>query len=164
VIVGGRVDAEIAAKYLAEKRISPDDYKAALAAVERVNGAMQAGKLLPRNRLEGIRLALSETDDWKPFKIFVDRIQAAGAEIGKIYLGKVVRLVEFGAFLEILPGVEGRLPIIEVAEDRIRDIRDALKIGEQILVKVISVKGDKVGLSRKAVLRDQRASADLESG
>ncbi len=51
----------------------------------------------------------------------------------------------------------GSLHISEVAEHRIRDVRDELKVGDQLLVKVISVEGNKVRLSRKAVLRDQRA-------
>jgi len=80
----------------------------------------------------------------------------AVAEIGKTYLGKVVRLVEFGAFVEIIPGTDGLLHISEVAEHRIRDIRDELKEGDQVLVKVINVEGNKIKLSRKAVLREQR--------
>ncbi|OFW24312.1 MAG: polyribonucleotide nucleotidyltransferase [Acidobacteria bacterium RIFCSPLOWO2_02_FULL_59_13] len=80
----------------------------------------------------------------------------AVAELGKIYLGKVVRLVEFGAFVEIFPGTDGLLHISEVAEHRIRNIRDELKEGDQVLVKVILIEGNKVKLSRKAVLREQR--------
>jgi len=71
-------------------------------------------------------------------------------------LGKVVRLVEFGAFVEIIPGTDGLLHISEVAEHRIRNIRDELKEGDQVLVKVITVEGNKIKLSRKAVLREQR--------
>jgi polyribonucleotide nucleotidyltransferase len=81
----------------------------------------------------------------------------AEAELGKTYLGKVVRLADFGAFVEIFPGTDGLLHISEVAEHRIRDIRDELKEGDQLLVKVISIDGNKIRLSRKAVLRDQRA-------
>ncbi len=83
----------------------------------------------------------------------------AEAEIGKTYLGKVVRLADFGAFVEIFPGTDGLLHISEVAEHRIKDIRQELKEGDQILVKVISIEGNKVRLSRKAVLRDQRAKS-----
>jgi polyribonucleotide nucleotidyltransferase len=83
----------------------------------------------------------------------------AEAELGKTYLGKVVRLADFGAFVEIFPGTDGLLHISEVAEHRIRDIRDELKEGDQLLVKVISIEGNKVRLSRKAVLRDQRHKA-----
>ena len=80
----------------------------------------------------------------------------ATAEVGKIYLGKVVRLVEFGAFVEIFPGTDGLLHISEIAENRIRDVRDELKEGDQILVKVLALEGNKIKLSRKAVLKEQR--------
>jgi polyribonucleotide nucleotidyltransferase len=80
----------------------------------------------------------------------------ASAEVGKTYLGKVVRLVDFGAFVEIFPGTDGLLHISEIAENRIRDVRDELKEGDQILVKVLALEGNKIKLSRKAVLREQR--------
>ena len=80
----------------------------------------------------------------------------ASAEIGKTYLGKVVRLAEFGAFVEIFPGTDGLLHISEIAEQRIRDVRDELKLGDQVLVKVLAIEGNKIRLSRKAVLREQR--------
>ena len=79
--------------------------------------------------------------------------------MGKTYLGKVVRLADFGAFVEIFPGTDGLLHISEVAEHRIRDIRDELKEGDQLLVKVIAIEGNKIRLSRKAVLREQKAKA-----
>ena len=69
-------------------------------------------------------------------------------------------MADFGAFVEIFPGTDGLLHISEVAEHRIKDIRDELKMGDQLLVKVIAVEGNKVRLSRKAVLRDQRAKGD----
>ena len=99
--------------------------------------------------------ATDEPSASKALKMIRDLL--AEAEIGKTYLGKVVRLADFGAFVEIFPGTDGLLHISEVAEHRIRDIRDELKMGDQILVKVISVEGNKIRLSRKAVLRDQRA-------
>src|SRR5690348_1645786 len=63
----------------------------------------------------------------------------ATAEVGKTYLGKVSRLADFGAFVEIIPGTDGLLHISEVAEHRIKDIRDELKEGDQVLVKVLSI-------------------------
>jgi polyribonucleotide nucleotidyltransferase len=81
----------------------------------------------------------------------------ATPEIGKTYLGKVVRLADFGAFVEILPGTDGLLHISEVAEHRIKDVRDELNEGDQILVKVLSVEGNRIRLSRKAILKEQRA-------
>jgi polyribonucleotide nucleotidyltransferase len=80
----------------------------------------------------------------------------AVAEVGKTYLGKVVRLVDFGAFVEIFPGTDGLLHISEIAENRVREVRDELKEGDQILVKVLAIEGNKIKLSRKAVLREQR--------
>ena len=81
----------------------------------------------------------------------------ATAEVGKTYLGKVTRLADFGAFVEILPGTDGLLHISEVAEHRIADVRDELKEGDQVLVKVLAVEGNRIKLSRKAILKEQRA-------
>src|SRR5437762_2575725 len=81
----------------------------------------------------------------------------ASAEVGKTYLGKVVRLADFGAFVEIFPGTDGLLHISEVAEHRIKDVRDELKEGDQVLVKVLAVEGNRIRLSRKAILKEQRA-------
>jgi polyribonucleotide nucleotidyltransferase len=81
----------------------------------------------------------------------------ATAEVGKTYLGKVSRLADFGAFVEIIPGTDGLLHISEVAEHRIKDIRDELKEGDQVLVKVLSIEGNRIRLSRKAILKEQRA-------
>jgi len=81
----------------------------------------------------------------------------ASAEVGKTYLGKVTRLADFGAFVEIIPGTEGLLHISEVAEHRIKDVRDELKEGDQVLVKVLAVEGNRIRLSRKAILKEQRA-------
>ena len=88
----------------------------------------------------------------------------ATAEVGKTYLGKVVRLAEFGAFVEIFPGTDGLLHISEIAEQRIRDVRDELKLGDQVLVKVLSIEGNKIRLSRKALLREQRDKQRRETG
>jgi polyribonucleotide nucleotidyltransferase len=81
----------------------------------------------------------------------------ASAEVGKTYLGKVTRLADFGAFVEIIPGTDGLLHISEVAEHRIKDVRDELKEGDQVLVKVLAVEGNRIRLSRKAILKEQRA-------
>src|SRR6202521_1050769 len=81
----------------------------------------------------------------------------ATAEVGKTYLGTVTRLADFGAFVEIIPGTDGLLHISEVAEHRIADVRDELKEGDQVLVKVLAVEGNRIRLSRKAILKEQRA-------
>lgn len=82
-------------------------------------------------------------------------------EIGKIYLGKVVRLAEFGAFVEIFPGTDGLLHVSEIAEHRVKEVKDELREGDQILVKVLAIEGNRIKLSRKAVLREQRAKLGL---
>ena len=105
--------------------------------------------------------AVDEASAAKALKIIKDMM--AEAELHKTYLGKVVRLADFGAFVEIFPGTDGLLHISEVAEHRIRDIRDELKEGDQLLVKVISIDGNKIRLSRKAVLREQREKAGKEN-
>ncbi|MBV9498863.1 MAG: polyribonucleotide nucleotidyltransferase [Acidobacteriaceae bacterium] len=91
---------------------------------------------------------------------------AAVAEVGKTYLGKVVRIADFGAFVEIFPGTDGLLHISEISESRIKNVRDELKEGDQILVKVLALEGNKIKLSRKAILKEQReklkASAEKE--
>ncbi len=83
----------------------------------------------------------------------------AEAEVGKLYMGKIKRIVDFGAFVEIFPGTEGLLHISQISDRRIAKVTDVLKEGEEILVKVIEI--DKMGrirLSRKEALKD-RASA-----
>jgi polyribonucleotide nucleotidyltransferase len=82
-------------------------------------------------------------------------------EVGKTYLGKVVRLAEFGAFVEIFPGTDGLLHVSEIAEHRVKEVKDELREGDQVLVKVLAIEGNRVKLSRKAVLREQRAKLGL---
>ena len=83
----------------------------------------------------------------------------ASPEVGKTYLGKVTRIVDFGAFVEIFPGTEGLLHISEIAQHRIRQVRDELKLDDQILVKCLALEGNKIRLSRRAVLSEQRGKA-----
>ena len=82
-------------------------------------------------------------------------------EVGKTYLGKVVRIAEFGAFVEIFPGTDGLLHVSEIAEHRVKEVKDELREGDQILVKVLAIEGNRIKLSRKAVLREQRAKLGL---
>jgi polyribonucleotide nucleotidyltransferase len=85
-------------------------------------------------------------------------------EVGKTYLGKVVRLAEFGAFVEIIPGTDGLLHISEIAEHRVKEVKDELKEGDQVLVKVLGIEGNRIKLSRKAILREQRAKMAPQGG
>ncbi len=84
-------------------------------------------------------------------------------ELDRIYLGKVKKIVEFGAFVEVIPNTEGLLHISQIAESRIRSVQDVLTEGDEVLVKVIEIDGNgKMRLSRKMALRDQPALADKE--
>jgi len=84
-------------------------------------------------------------------------------ELDRIYLGKVKKIVEFGAFVEVIPNTEGLLHISQIAESRIRSVQDVLTEGDEVLVKVIEIDGSgKMRLSRKMALRDQPALADKE--
>jgi polyribonucleotide nucleotidyltransferase len=89
---------------------------------------------------------------------------AAVAEVGKTYLGKVVRIVDFGAFVEIFPGTDGLLHISEISENRVKNVRDELNEGDQIMVKVLALEGNKIKLSRKAILREQREKLGKTDG
>jgi len=83
----------------------------------------------------------------------------ATAEIGKNYMGKVKKVVDFGAFVEILPRTEGLLHISEISEEHIRDIRTEVRMGDKILVKVLNVDDQgKIRLSRRAVLQEEGGS------
>jgi polyribonucleotide nucleotidyltransferase len=82
----------------------------------------------------------------------------ATPELNKTYMGKVQRITDFGAFVEIMPGTDGLLHVSEIANHRVKDVRDELKEGQQILVKVINIDPTgKIRLSRKALLTDEPA-------
>jgi polyribonucleotide nucleotidyltransferase len=84
----------------------------------------------------------------------------ATAELNKTYLGKVQRITDFGAFVEIMAGTDGLLHVSEIAHHRVKDVRDELKEGQQVLVKVINIDPTgKIRLSRKALLTPEEGSA-----
>ncbi|HEX8637535.1 MAG TPA: polyribonucleotide nucleotidyltransferase, partial [Pyrinomonadaceae bacterium] len=105
---------------------------------------------------------LIATADGDAAQAAVERIKAitAEAEIGETYMGTVNRIVDFGAFVEIFPNVEGLLHISEISDRRVRDVRDELKEGQQIMVKCIGKEGNKIKLSRKAVLQAETEQAE----
>ena len=87
----------------------------------------------------------------------------ATPELNKTYLGKVQRITDFGAFVEIMPGTDGLLHVSEIANHRVKDVRDELKEGEQVLVKVINIDPTgKIRLSRKALLQEEATTAKRE--
>jgi len=82
----------------------------------------------------------------------------ATPELNKTYMGKVQRITDFGAFVEIMPGVDGLLHVSEIAHYRVKEVRDELKEGEQVMVKVINIDpSGKIRLSRKALLQPPSA-------
>lgn len=98
------------------------------------------------------------SSDGASMKLAVEKIEAitAEAEVGRIYAGKVRKIVDFGAFVEIMPGTDGLLHISQIAEERIRDVRDVLKEGEEVRVKVLEVdRSGKIRLSRKEAMADE---------
>jgi polyribonucleotide nucleotidyltransferase len=102
------------------------------------------------------RVAIASVDENAARKaVAIIEELTATAELNKTYLGKVVRVVEFGAFVEILPGTDGLLHVSEMAMHRVNDVRSEVKEGDQILVKVISIDpSGKIRLSRKALLAE----------
>jgi polyribonucleotide nucleotidyltransferase len=107
-----------------------------------------------------VNVASSDEEGLKKALAMISDLTAV-PEVGKTYLGKVVRLAEFGAFVEIFPGTDGLLHISEIAEHRVKDVKDELREGDQVLVKVLGIEGNRIKLSRKALLREQREKLGL---
>ena len=94
----------------------------------------------------------------------VQRI-AAEAEVGKIYKGTVRKIVDFGAFVEILPGTDGLIHISQLASERVRRVSDVLKEGDEVMVKVLDIdRQGKIRLSRKEALPDNGSSGSSGTG
>lgn len=118
----------------------------------------------------GVKIDISDTgviniasSDEASAKKAIDIIKGivAEAEVGKIYLGKVVRIADFGAFVEILPGVDGLLHISQISEKRIAKVTDELHVGDEVLVKVIEIDAQgRIRLSRKEAMKE-RASKHI---
>jgi polyribonucleotide nucleotidyltransferase len=82
-------------------------------------------------------------------------------EVGTIYTGKVTRIQNFGAFVEVLPGKEGLVHISELADHHVAKVEDVVKIGDEIMVKVTEIdRLGRINLSRKAVFNDQKATGE----
>ncbi|HXI09459.1 MAG TPA: polyribonucleotide nucleotidyltransferase [Thermodesulfobacteriota bacterium] len=110
----------------------------------------------------GVKIDIDDTGkvniastDSEAAKRAIDMVRGltAEAEVGKLYMGKVKKITDFGAFVEIFPGTEGLVHISQLAEERVKSVRDILKEGDEVLVKVIEVDKDgKIRLSRKEAL------------
>ncbi len=107
-----------------------------------------------------VNVASSDEEGLKKALAMISDLTAV-PEVGKTYLGKVVRLAEFGAFVELFPGTDGLLHISEIAEHRVKDVKDELRDGDQVLVKVLGIEGNRIKLSRKALLKEQRQKLGL---
>jgi polyribonucleotide nucleotidyltransferase len=103
-----------------------------------------------------VNVASCDADGLKKALELIGNITAV-PEVGKVYLGKVVRLAEFGAFVELFPGTDGLLHISEIAEHRVKEVKDELREGDQVMVKVLAIEGNRIKLSRKALIKEQKA-------
>ena len=112
------------------------------------------------------RVAIASIDESAARKaIAIIEELTATPELNKSYLGKVVRVVEFGAFVEILPGTDGLLHVSEMAHHRVNNVHDEVKEGDQVLVKVVSIDpSGKIRLSRKALLEEAQGGTPSEGG
>ncbi len=141
---------------------------------EKIGAVIGPGGKIIRGIIEqtGVKIDIEDDGTVKIFSVDSEAAEratrmvtelAAVAEVGKTYLGKVTRVMDFGAFVEILPGTEGLLHISEIAERRINDIREEVHNGDKILVKVLSIDDqNKIRLSRRAVLKEQRERESKE--
>jgi polyribonucleotide nucleotidyltransferase len=102
---------------------------------------------------------VADNDHYLKLAVQAVRDSVAEAEEGKTYLGKVAKVMEFGAFVTILPNVDGLCHISELAESRVAKVEDVVREGDEILVKCIGVDSGsgKIRLSRKAALKDRQA-------
>ncbi len=109
-----------------------------------------------------ITIASADTESAERAKEMIREITVE-AEVGKVYTGKIVRLEEYGGFVEILPNIVGLLHISEIAHHRIRNIRDVLKMGQTVRVKVLAIdEENKIKLSKKALEHNSSRSSDFD--
>jgi polyribonucleotide nucleotidyltransferase len=134
--------------------------------VDKIRDVIGPGGKTIRSIIERTGVKIDVEDDGRVNVASVDEASAQKAigiiqeltatpELNKTYMGKVQRITDFGAFVEIMPGTDGLLHVSEIANHRVKDVRDELKEGEQVLVKVINIDPTgKIRLSRKALLNE----------
>jgi polyribonucleotide nucleotidyltransferase len=139
--------------------------------VDKIRDVIGPGGKMIRSIIERTGVKIDVEDDGRVNVASADETSAQKAisiiqeltatpELNKTYLGKIQRITDFGAFVEIMPGTDGLLHVSEIANHRVKDVRDELKEGEQILVKVINIDPTgKIRLSRKALLQPDEAGA-----
>jgi polyribonucleotide nucleotidyltransferase len=139
--------------------------------VDKIRDVIGPGGKMIRSIIERTGVKIDVEDDGRVNVASADEASALRAigiiqeltatpELNKTYMGKVQRITDFGAFVEIMPGVDGLLHVSEIAHYRVKDVRDELKEGEQVMVKVINIDpSGKIRLSRKALLQPEEARA-----
>jgi len=109
-----------------------------------------------------VAIAGVNIDDARRAKDYIKGI-VTDPEIGMEYVGKVIKIADFGAFVEFIPGVQGLLHISQIALERVNKVSDFLKEGDIIPVKLLKMENGKYSLSRKALLEDQKATEKKEN-
>ena len=139
--------------------------------VDKIRDVIGPGGKMIRSIIERTGVKIDVEDDGRVNVASADGESAAKAisiiqeltatpELNKTYMGKVQRITDFGAFVEIMPGTDGLLHVSEIANHRVKDVRDELKEGEQLMVKVINIDPTgKIRLSRKVLLQEEAAAA-----
>ncbi|MCH8325884.1 MAG: polyribonucleotide nucleotidyltransferase [Bacteroidetes bacterium] len=107
-----------------------------------------------------VTIASPDKDGANKCKEYI-KAMTASPEVGKIYDGKVIKIMDFGAFVEIIPGKEGLLHISQIDNKRVNKVTDYLKEGDQVKVKLLKIENGKFSLSRK-VLLDEKANNTIE--
>jgi len=104
---------------------------------------------------DGRVIIFSKTEEGKERAIEMIKAVTQDVEVGKIYLGKVTKTTDFGAFVELFPGREGLCHISQLSQERIRKVEDFVKVGDDLLVKVIGIDSlGRINLSHKEALAD----------
>ena len=139
--------------------------------VDKIRDVIGPGGKMIRSIIERTGVKIDVEDDGRVNVASADEASAQKAigiiqeltatpELNKTYLGKVQRITDFGAFVEIMPGLDGLLHVSEIAHYRVKDVRDELKEGEQVMVKVINIDpSGKIRLSRKVLLSPEEGKA-----
>jgi polyribonucleotide nucleotidyltransferase len=142
--------------------------------VDKIRDVIGPGGKMIRSIIERTGVKIDVEDDGRVNVASADEASAQKAigiiqeltatpELNKTYMGKVQRITDFGAFVEIMPGLDGLLHVSEIAHYRVKDVRDELKEGEQVMVKVINIDpSGKIRLSRKALLQPDEGHAKPE--
>jgi polyribonucleotide nucleotidyltransferase len=144
--------------------------------VDKIRDVIGPGGKMIRSIIERTGVKIDVEDDGRVNVASADEASAQKAigiiqeltatpELNKTYMGKVQRITDFGAFVEIMPGLDGLLHVSEIAHYRVKEVRDELKEGEQVMVKVINIDpSGKIRLSRKALIEPPEGQSGPTGG